>query len=269
MPSAITMGGGGSGTGAPTDATYIVQTANASLSAEQAMGSLATGIVKNTTTTGVQSIAVLGRDYSLGCHIAESFDGLSTAAIHGQGVYNSAGAWVAALGGASTANVEVKSGSDKMLTLTAATGSGTSTVTSTLSNRWGFMGGGRISFKIRTNDVDKGAGGVRIKTAAAEYATMYIDTDGNIKFWQGTSATTLGVASDNTWYSLDMLITTGTTTARNALLFIDGAYINTVAAKAFAALVNTVEPFISADAAVTKTVNIDDLIVYNAMGLDA
>ena len=44
------------GGGAPTDATYIVQTANGSLSAEQAMGALGTGLVKNTTTTGVQSI---------------------------------------------------------------------------------------------------------------------------------------------------------------------------------------------------------------------
>lgn len=49
--------------GAPTDATYIVQTANGSLSAEQALGSLATGILKSTTTTGVVSIAAQGTDY--------------------------------------------------------------------------------------------------------------------------------------------------------------------------------------------------------------
>lgn len=49
--------GDGIGIGAPADATYITQTANGGLSAEQAMGALATGIVKNTTTTGVQSIA--------------------------------------------------------------------------------------------------------------------------------------------------------------------------------------------------------------------
>jgi len=51
------------GSGAPTDATYIVQTAHAGLSAEQALGALATGILKNTTTTGVLSIAVAGTDY--------------------------------------------------------------------------------------------------------------------------------------------------------------------------------------------------------------
>lgn len=48
---------------APSNATYITQTPNAGLSAEQAMSALGTGLVKNTTTTGVQSIAVGGTDY--------------------------------------------------------------------------------------------------------------------------------------------------------------------------------------------------------------
>lgn len=52
-----------SGSGAPTTSTYLVQVADAGLSAEQAMGALATGITKNTTTTGVQSIAVANTDY--------------------------------------------------------------------------------------------------------------------------------------------------------------------------------------------------------------
>jgi hypothetical protein len=41
-----------SGSGAPTDATYITQTANGDLSAEQALSALATGLMKVTTTTG-------------------------------------------------------------------------------------------------------------------------------------------------------------------------------------------------------------------------
>lgn len=45
------------GSGAPTNATYIVQTSNGTLTNEQALASLATGILKNTTTTGVLSIA--------------------------------------------------------------------------------------------------------------------------------------------------------------------------------------------------------------------
>jgi hypothetical protein len=58
-------GGGG---GAPDDATYIVQTAHGDLSAEQALGALATGILKNTTTTGVLSIAAAGTDYAAASH---------------------------------------------------------------------------------------------------------------------------------------------------------------------------------------------------------
>lgn len=48
---------------APKDAKYIVQQADSVLTNEQAMGALTTGLVKNTTSTGVQSIAVAGTDY--------------------------------------------------------------------------------------------------------------------------------------------------------------------------------------------------------------
>lgn len=58
-----TIAGGGGG-GAPTDATYITQTANATLTNEQALSSLSTGVVKVTTGTGVLSTAVSGTDYA-------------------------------------------------------------------------------------------------------------------------------------------------------------------------------------------------------------
>jgi hypothetical protein len=45
--------------GAPTGATYITQTADGTLSAEQALGALATGVLKSTTSTGVVSIATV------------------------------------------------------------------------------------------------------------------------------------------------------------------------------------------------------------------
>jgi len=44
-------------------AKYIIQTADASVPNAQALGALTTGILKNTTTTGVLSIAVAGTDY--------------------------------------------------------------------------------------------------------------------------------------------------------------------------------------------------------------
>jgi hypothetical protein len=56
----LATGGGG---GAPTGATYITQTSHGSLSAEQALGLLASGILKSATGTGIISIAVPGTDY--------------------------------------------------------------------------------------------------------------------------------------------------------------------------------------------------------------
>lgn len=50
--------------GAPTTAKYIVQTPDGTLSAEQALSALGTGLVKNTTGTGVLSIGVAGTDYA-------------------------------------------------------------------------------------------------------------------------------------------------------------------------------------------------------------
>ena len=53
------IGGGG----APVDATFITQIPNATLTNEQALSALATGILKSTTGTGVVSIAIDGTDY--------------------------------------------------------------------------------------------------------------------------------------------------------------------------------------------------------------
>lgn len=62
----ISSTGGG---GAPTTATYIVQTSDGTLTNEQALASLSTGILKNTTTTGVLSIAT-GSDLPSHTHAA-------------------------------------------------------------------------------------------------------------------------------------------------------------------------------------------------------
>lgn len=53
----------GAGGGAPIDATFITQTPSGTLTNEQALSLLATGLLKGTTGTGVVSIAVQGADY--------------------------------------------------------------------------------------------------------------------------------------------------------------------------------------------------------------
>jgi hypothetical protein len=52
----VTVAGGGGGGGAPTTATYITQTPDATLTNEQALSALATGLVVNTTATGVLTV---------------------------------------------------------------------------------------------------------------------------------------------------------------------------------------------------------------------
>lgn len=51
--STCSVSTGAGGGGAPTDATYIVQTADGTLSNEQAIGALSSGILRGATTTGV------------------------------------------------------------------------------------------------------------------------------------------------------------------------------------------------------------------------
>jgi len=52
-----TIDASGGGGGAPTTATYVTQTCDAGLSAEQCLSALGTGILKSTTGTGILSIA--------------------------------------------------------------------------------------------------------------------------------------------------------------------------------------------------------------------
>lgn len=71
---------GPGGSAAPGDATYIVQTPNGSLTQEQALSLLATGIMKNTTATGVVSIATANVDYQAADATLISIAALGTAA---------------------------------------------------------------------------------------------------------------------------------------------------------------------------------------------
>ena len=70
---------------APATSKYLVQgTSDAGLANAQFMGALGTGIVKNTTTTGVQSIAVAGTDF------APATSGSSILKGNGSGGFSSA-----------------------------------------------------------------------------------------------------------------------------------------------------------------------------------
>lgn len=66
--------------GAPNTAKYIVQTPDSDLPNEQALSSLATGVMKNTTATGVVSIATPNVDFQAADAGLISIAGLTTAA---------------------------------------------------------------------------------------------------------------------------------------------------------------------------------------------
>lgn len=70
---------------APINAKYLVQQANGVLTDEQELAALATGLVKNTTGTGVQSIGAQGTDYyapgGTDVAIADGGTGQSTAQL--------------------------------------------------------------------------------------------------------------------------------------------------------------------------------------------
>lgn len=69
------------GATAPADATYIVSTANSTLSAEFALASLATGLLKVTTTTGALTTAVAGTDYQAADSDLTAVAGLATTGL--------------------------------------------------------------------------------------------------------------------------------------------------------------------------------------------
>jgi len=75
----VEVGTGGSG--ADAAASYITKVAEAGLSNEFPLGALATGLLKNTTTTGVPTIAVAGTDYVVPGAITTSALTMSTARV--------------------------------------------------------------------------------------------------------------------------------------------------------------------------------------------
>lgn len=122
---------GASGTYAPIGATYITQTANGSLTNEQALGSLSTGLLKNTTTTGVLTIGVQGTDYyapgGTDVALADGGTNASLTASNG-GIFYSTATAGAILAGTATAGQILRSGSSAAPSWSTATYPATTTI---------------------------------------------------------------------------------------------------------------------------------------------
>lgn len=187
---------------APTNATYITQTANATLTNEQALSSLSTGIVKVTTGTGVLSTAVAGTDYLAPTGNGSGLTGLTGSQISGNISGNAAnvtGVVAAANGGTgqssyTTGDLLYASGSTALSKLAGvATGNalisgGTSTAPS-----WGKIGlTTHVSGTLPT--ANGGTGLTSFTSGGIPYATSTsaLTTSSNLTY----SSSTLNVAGN-------------------------------------------------------------------------
>lgn len=129
--------------GAPTGATYITQTSNGSLTNEQALDALASGIMYNTTGTGVVSIATEGTDYygpgGTDVVVADGGTGRSTATAYAVlcGGTTATGAHQSIASVGTSGQVLTSNGAGALPTFQAAAGGGgdwTLVTTVTISN---------------------------------------------------------------------------------------------------------------------------------------
>lgn len=219
---------------APTDATYITQTPNGTLSAEQAMSALATGLVKNTTTTGVLSIAVAGTDYAaptsgstlLAGNGAGGFTNVTSSSVSGANV---------TLGG-TLAVGDVTGGTYNKVTITApatgstltiadgktATFSNSITIAGTDSSTLNVGGGGALGTAAFKNTGTSGNTVPLLDAAntfsAAQTVTSLTATGGAI---YGSGSHQIGWLGRSLWFSpsdgVMRLDSSGATTPRIAL----------------------------------------------------
>jgi hypothetical protein len=163
--------------------------------------------------------------YGRHCWIHESFDALATGSIIGLGSYNEAGSWAWGTQGAgATAEVAVKSGTDKMLVITAPATTGSSNIVSALTTSTGFLGGFRAHWKMKLN-VDSPSGIYGAVYVTNKYFEIYFrySTTFQIAFYNGSGATKIMDASKDTWYTIDTFVSGGTTMPYCSV-FIDGDY---------------------------------------------
>lgn len=175
----ITASGGGGG--APDGATYITQTPDGTLSAEQALSALGTGLVKNTTGTGVLSIAAAGTDYVAPDADITSIAGGVTGIVKGAG---NGGGYSAATAGTDyyapgSTDVAVADGGTGVSTLTGIVkGNGTSAFTAAVAGT-DYLAPAAIGVTVQAFDSDlttwagvtSSANG-RSLVSAADYSAM-------------------------------------------------------------------------------------------------
>jgi len=268
----------GGGAAAPANAQYVTLAVDGTLSAERVLTAgtgikLTDGGAGSTITTAADPDVVQRQDW-----IHEHFDGLNTATIIGQGSYNEAGAWIDdGMAAGSTAEVTVKAGGDKMLTIinNAAAGATSSYISSMITTRTFLNGGGHVHVKAKVNQdgsgyggrfftIMDGAGGVgnQVFSIYFRYSTTF-----QLAFWNGTGYKIQDCSKD-TWYTIDAFWGPAGTAGGQVTIFIDGAF----AYKGVTAASLTRWDRISISSYSPAggndcTLDVDDLMVYSTMPL--
>jgi hypothetical protein len=163
---------------APAAAKYIVQTADTELSAEQALGALATGIVKNTTTTGVLSIATANTDYAAAAHATRHEDSgadeISLTGLSGQPADTINKAFIAAKGDLITATAN-----DTPAILTVGTDGHVLTADSGQSAgvKWAAASGGAMAYVCLRDEKASGTDGGTFTSGAWRTRDLNVEED--------------------------------------------------------------------------------------------
>lgn len=168
-------------------AKYIVQTADASLSGEQALDSLATGLLKNNGATGVLSIATAGTDYAAASHNHAASDITSGTVAPTRLGSGTASATTILHGDNTWSAVDIVAETTGTLTI-ARGGTGATSASAALS----ALGAAAASHTHAAADVTTG-------------------TMATARLGSGTASATTILHGDSTWSAVDILAeTTGT-----------------------------------------------------------
>lgn len=182
--------------GAPSSATYIVQTPTGALSSEQALSLLGTGLMKSTTATGVVSIAVAGTDYL----------GVPASSVEGDILYRDGVSWTRLPRGA---NKQYLRATGSTITYSALVPEGVVTLTdaATIAVDASLLGPGKIAAVVITNNrtlgnptgaVDGQELAFRVSQDGTGGYTLALDT--KFRFSDVVPSLTIGTAANKPTY---------------------------------------------------------------------